>query len=1098
MKRSAAVFALALTLLAAPSFGAPARPAGKAGDKAPESKVAAGTFAGLKFRDIGPAIMSGRIADLAVSPRDKSTWMVAAAYGGLWRTTNAGTTWTPIGGIATSSIGCVTFDPTNPLVVWVGTGENNSQRAVGWGDGVYKSVDGGRTFTNVGLQASEHIGRIAVDPRDGNVVYVAAQGPLWAPGGDRGVYKTADGGKTWKQVLKVDEWTGGNEVWLDPRNPDVLFASTYQRHRKVWTLLDGGPGSGIWKSTDKGETWTRLKSGLPDDDMGRIGLAVSPAEPGVVYAVIEAANDGSGFYRSSDQGASFEKMSGTVSGSPQYYNELFADPTQAGRVYLIDTYLQVTEDGGRTFRRAGEKSKHVDNHIVWIDPDDNRHLLVGCDGGLYQSWDRAATWDWFSNLPIAQYYKVEVDNSLPFYYVYGGTQDNNTHGGPSRTTNVHGIRNSDWFITVGGDGFQTRVDPTDPNIVYSQSQHAGIARFDRRSGEAVDIQPQPGPGEPADRWNWDTPLIISPFLHTRLYMASQRVYRSDDRGDTWTPVSPDLTRQIDRDKLKVMGRVWSVDAVAKSNSTSFYGNIVALDESPLQEGLLAVGTDDGLVQISENGGGAWRKVDTFPGIGEYAYVSRVLFSRHAKNTLYVTFDRHKMGDFKPYVLKSTDLGRTWANVSGDLPANGSVYCLVEDHVKPELLFCGTEFGVFFTANGGGKWLAMKGGLPTMCIRDLAIQRRENDLVVCSFSRGFWILDDYTPLRTMVDEAKLRAEATLLPVKKALLYVQDSPLGGRGKASQGERFYTAPNPPFGAVFTYYLADGYKTLKEQRQEREKKIAEKGGDVFVPSWDSLRTEDREEEPAILLTVSDESGNVVRRLTGPTGAGFQRVAWNLAYAPTQPTQLQPRSRSEFDDSADSPLVGPGTYRVALAKRVGGRVTPLGEPQSFVVEPLANTTLPAANRAEVVAFQRRTAELQRTVLGASNALGDVQERLTLLKKALDDTPQAAPELATEVRALQARSRDLQVVFHGDATLSRRNQPTPPSLMDRVNQVVGGSWNSTSNVTTTHRRNYDIAAADFRKALDQLKAIAADLATLEAKAEAAGAPWTPGRLPEMK
>ncbi len=1094
MKKLLPLLLLAALATAAPSTAAPAKPA----DKGPDSKITAGTFGGLKFREIGAALMSGRIADLAVNPRDKSHWMVAAAYGGLWRTTNAGNTFTPIGGIATSSIGCVTFDPSNPLVVWVGSGENNSQRAVGWGDGVYKSVDGGRTFTNVGLKASEHIGRIAVDPRDGNVVYVAAQGPLWAPGGDRGVYKTADGGKTWKQVLKVDEWTGGNEVWLDPRNPDVLYASTYQRHRKVWALIDGGPGSGIWKSSDRGETWTRLKSGLPDEDMGRIGLAVSPAEPGVVYAVIEAANDASGFYRSTDEGASFEKMSSAVSGSPQYYNELFADPTQAGRVYLIDTYLQVTEDGGRTFRRAGEKSKHVDNHVVWIDPDDNRHLLVGCDGGLYQSWDRAANWDWFSNLPIAQYYKVEVDNSLPFYFVYGGTQDNNTHGGPSRTTNVHGIRNSDWFVTVGGDGFQTRVDPTDPNVVYSQSQHAGIVRYDRRSGEQVDIQPQPGPGEPADRWNWDSPLVLSPHRHTRLYFASQRVYRSDDRGDTWTPVSPDLTRQIDRNRLPMMGRVWSVDAVAKNNSTSFYGNIVALDESPLQDGLLAVGTDDGLVQISENAGGSWRRIDAFPGVGESAYVSRVLFSRHAKHTLYATFDRHKMGDFKPYVLKSTDLGRTWTNVSGDLPANGSVYCLVEDHVKPELLFCGTEFGVFFTANGGGKWLAMKGGLPPMCIRDLAIQRRENDLVVCSFSRGFWILDDYSPLRTMVDEAKLRAEATLLPVKKALLYVPDSPLGGRGKATQGERYYTAANPPFGAVFTYYLADGYKSLKDQRQEREKKAAEKGADVFYPSWDSLRTEDREEDPAVVLTVTDEAGNVVRRLTGPTGAGFQRVAWNLAYPPLQPVTSAPRMRSEFDDSADSPLVPPGTYRVALAKRVGGKLTSLGEPQSFVVEPLANTTLPAANRADVVAFQRQSAELQRSLMGAGRLLGEMQERLGLLKKALDETPKAAPELAAEARWLIARTRDLQVAFAGDRSLQERNQPTPPALMDRVNQVTGGSWNSTSNVTATHRRNLEIATADFRKALDQLRAIATDLATLEAKAEAAGAPWTPGRLPELK
>jgi photosystem II stability/assembly factor-like uncharacterized protein len=1093
MKRLVVVLCLAL-VAAAPALAAPARSAGKS----TESRVNAGAFAGLKFRELGPALMSGRISDLAVHPKDKSTWFVAASYGGMWKTTNAGTTWTPLTGFGTSSMGCVTIDPTDPLVVWVGSGENNSQRSVGWGDGVYKSVDGGKNWTNVGLKASEHVGNILVDPRDGDVVFVAAQGPLWAAGGDRGVYKSTNGGTSWKRVLEVDEWTGANEVWFDPQNTDVMYASTYQRHRRVWTLINGGPGSGIWKSTDKGETWSRLKNGLPDEEMGRIGLAVSPAEPGVVYAIVEAAAGAGGFFRSTDSGANWEKMSSQMSTSPQYYNELFADPAQPGRVYLIDTYLQVTEDGGRTWRRAGERSKHVDNHVVWIDPDDNRHLLVGCDGGLYQSYDRGATWDYFPNLPITQFYKVEVDNSLPFYLVYGGTQDNNTQGGPSRTTNNHGIRNSDWFITLGGDGFQTRVDPTNPDIVYSQYQHAGLVRFDRKSGEAVDIQPQTEPGEPGPRWNWDSPLLISPHAHTRLYFASQRVYRSDDRGDSWTPVSGDLTRQIDRNRLPIMGRVWSVDAPSKNRSTSFYGNIVAFDESPLAEGLLAVGTDDGLVQVTEDGGRHWRRIESFPGVGEHPYVSRVLFSRHARNTLYATFDRHKMGDFKPYVLRSTDLGRTWTSVAGELPENGSVYALVEDHVKPELLFCGTEFGVFFTADGGRKWMAMKGGLPPMCVRDLAIQRRENDLVVGSFSRGFWVLDDYTALRTMVDEQRLAAEATLLPVRKTLLWVVDSPLGGGGRATQGERFYIASNPPYGATFTYHLGEGYQTLKEQRREREKKRIEKREDVFYPSWDSLRAEDREEEPSIVLTVTDDAGQVVRRLTGPAKKGFHRVTWDLAHEPLRPIELQPRQRSEFDDSYDSPLVTPGTYRVAMSKRVDGRETPLSEPRAFVVEPLANTTLPARDRGEVVAFHRRTADLQGAVLGATRALGEVGNRLRHLQRGVDQSPSAPAALRAEVRALNDRWRSLQQAFSGDATIRGREEPTPPTLVERVNQVAGGSWASTSNVTGTHRRNLELAAAEFRTALGELRALVAAVTGFEAKAEAAGVPWTPGRVPDWK
>ena len=381
-----------------------------------------------------------------------------------------------------------------------------------------------------------------------------------------------------------------------------MYAATYQRRRHVWTLIDGGPGSGIWKSADGGESWKKLTDGLPKEDMGRIGLAVAPTRPSLVYAIVEAANKAGGFYRSADGGGSWEKASDYVSGSPQYYQEIFVDPHDATRVYSMDTWMRVTEDGGKTFHKVGETSKHVDNHVLWIDPGASEHMIAGCDGGVYQTWDRGATWQWSANLPLAQFYKVAVDDAKPFYNVYGGTQDNNTVGGPSRTTVEHGIRNEDWFVTVAGDGFQSQVDPNDPDLVYSQAQNGGLARFDRKTGEVLDIQPQPGPGEPALRWNWDAPLLLSPHSRTRLYFAANRVFRSDDRGDSWTAVSPDLTRRLDRNKLAVMGRVWSVDVVAKNASTSFYGNIVALAESFAKEGLLFAGTDDGLIQISEDGG----------------------------------------------------------------------------------------------------------------------------------------------------------------------------------------------------------------------------------------------------------------------------------------------------------------------------------------------------------------------------------------------------------------------------------------------------------------------------------------------------------------
>ncbi len=1100
--RSLLAFGLLVTLSASAALAAPAakggaaHPAGGTDDKA---RLNAGTFSALEFRAIGPALTSGRIVDMAVVPGDASTWYVASAYGGVWKTVNAGTTWKPVfDSQGTSSIGCVTVDPARPLTVWVGSGENNSQRSVGWGDGVYRSDDGGASWRNVGLKASEHIGMIAVDPRNSDVVLVAAQGPLWAPGGDRGVYRTTDGGKTWKQVLKVDDWTGAGEVHFDPANPAIVYATTYQRHRKVWTLIDGGPGSGIWKSTDGGETFTKLSTGLPKEDMGRIGLALSPAEPHVVYAVVEAANGAGGFFRSADDGLDWEKMSDWGSTSPQYYNELFADPKTPGRVYAVDTWLMVTDDGGRNFRRAGEKSKHVDNHVVWIDPADTRHVIAGCDGGLYESFDRCATWKFFANLPVTQFYKLDLDNSLPFYYVYGGTQDNNSQGGPSRTMHANGIVNSDWFITTGGDGFQSRVDPEDPNIVYAESQHAGVVRFDRRNGEQIDIQPQAEPGDPPMRWNWDTPIIVSPHLHTRIYIAAQRVFRSDDRGDTWRPVSPDLTRQVDRNKLPVMGRVWSVDAVAKNASTSFYGNIVALCESPVKEGLLAIGTDDGLIQVSEDGGGHWRRIESVPGVGEYPYVSRVVLSQHNANTMYATFERHKMGDFKPYVLKSTDLGKSWTSIAGDLPAGGPVYAFAEDPVNPELLFVGTEFGVFFTPDGGKKWIQLKGGLPVQCIRDLAIQKRDGDLVLATFGRGFYVLDDLTPLRTMASEEKLAAQAALLPVRKVPMYIPSTPLGGEGGSQQGGGFFTAPNPPYGAVFTYWLHDGWKSRKDQRHEREKEQEKAGAASYYPSWDSLRAEMREEDPAIVLTVTNEAGDVVRRIEAPAGKGFHRVAWDLRWSSLAPTEAGPRRRPEWDDTPEGPLAAPGTYRVAMAKRVDGVVTPLGEPQAFTCATVGEATLPAKDRGELQAFELRTARLQRVALGANRALGETQQRAGLLKKALASTAGASDELRASVASLENRLRDLAVAFTGDPVLRSHEEPSPEALLERLNQVISGHWNSTCAPTQTERHNVEIVGTQLGGALDKLVALRTELEGLEAKAEAAGAPWTPGRLPAWK
>jgi photosystem II stability/assembly factor-like uncharacterized protein len=1060
--------------------------------------LSVGTFKGLSLRGIGPSISSGRISDLAVDPANPSHYFVAASSGGVWKTVNSGTTWTPVFDDQGSySIGVVTLDPNDPTVVWVGTGENNSQRSVSYGDGVYRSLDGGSSWEHMGLKESEHIGSIVVDPRDSNVVYVAAQGPLWRAGGERGLYKTTDKGSTWELILEISEDTGINEVVMDPRNPDVLYASAYQRRRHVWTLLNGGPEGAIHKSSDAGKTWTKLAGDLPDGDVGRIGMAISPADPRVIYAIIEAAGDDGGFFRSVDGGASWDKRSDYVAGSPQYYNELVADPKNVDRVYSMDTYMQVTEDGGKTWHGINETTKHVDNHALWINPEDTNYLLSGNDGGVYESYDRGDYWHYKANLPLAQFYRGTTDNDYPFYNVYGGTQDNATIGGPARTGSDNGITNRDWFITVFGDGFKTRIDPENPDIVYSQWQYGGLARFDKKSGEVLDIQPQPAQDAAPNRWNWDSPLIISPHSHTRLYYASQRIYRSDDRGADWQAISEDLTRQLDRNKLKIMGKVWSVDAVAKNRSTSFYGNIVALAESPLAEGLLYAGTDDGLIQITEDGGQTWRKQDSFPGVPELAYVAYIIASEHDADTVYAAFDHHKHGDFTPYVLKSTDRGVSWQSIAANLPERGSALALAQDHVNADLLFCGTEFGLYFTADGGVSWTQLDGGMPVVAVRDLDIQRRETDLLVTSFGRGFYILDDYSALRNISEEG-LEQAAILFDVKDALAYnVSSQPLGIRGAGFQGDSYYVAPNPPFGAVFTYYLKEGLKSRKDIRKEAEKEAIEAGEDVFYPSWDELKAEDREEDPVVMLTVEDGDGHLLRRITGPTGSGFHRVNWDLRYPAVDPTNLHPSTEmAPWDSIPEGPMTVPGTYQVTLSKKVDGELSLLAGPVTFKTVPLGLASISTDDRKALLAFQQKTAKLQRAVLGAVRVASETSNRLDHLKQAVMDTPAAGAEMAERVRDLEMQLADLRVVLTGDRVVSSRAEPTSPSIRGRVNQIVYGHWANSAAPTGTHLKNYTIAAELFKPLLADLRQLVeVDLNTLEDELEAAGAPWTPGRFP---
>ena len=903
----------------------------------PAQSLSPDTVRELTLRNIPGTFTSGRIADVAVDPKNRKIWYVATASGGLWKTTNHGLTFAPIFDDAISySLGCVTIDPKNSDVIWLGTGENEAQRAIGWGDGLYKSTDAGKTWKSVGLRNSEHIAKILVDPRDSNVVYVASQGPLFSPGGDRGLYKTTDGGETWKPILQITENTGITDIAMDPRNPDVMYAASYQRRRNTSTIVAGGPDAGIFKTTDGGKNWKPLKEGLPNVDLGRIALAISPQKPDVIYALIMTSrtNKMSGYYRSDDAGDHWTRGAAKEVQDPEYYGEIFADPFQFDRVYAMDVAVFVTEDGGKTVQNAfgggggGGRGMglHSDNHALVFDPTDPNHLLEGNDGGLYESYDHGRTWRHFNNLPVTQFYRVSVDNGLPFYNVYGGTQDNGSQGVPSRTDRGDGITTSDWMNTGGGDGYQSRADQQDASIVYTCSQQINCVRLDLKTGQSVSINPQAGrggrggapnaqppAGKVADaklRSRWDIPFIISQHNHTRLYIMGNHLMQSDDSGATWREVSDDLTRNIDRDTLPVMGKVWGPDAVWKNAFTDEYGTGTALAESPLKEGLLFVGTDDGLVQISEDGSKTWRKVDKWPGVPDMTYVTDVHPSPIDVNTLFVTLNDFQRGNFKPYVMKSTDLGRTWTAITGDLPAGDPVWTIVQDHVNPSLLFVGTEYGLSFTVDGGQHWIKFRTGMPPVPIRDLEIQKRESDLAAASFGRGFYILDDYSALRQITPQVLQSEGALFAPGRKARIYDEL-----RYYRAQGDNI-ASPNPPFGAILSYYLRDDVPA---------------GADA----------------PHVVLQIADTSGKVMRQLDVASKAGLHRTAWDLR-ASGAPVPTLPAPAGDGQDVAagrgrggrggrggGGAMVAPGTYTVTLGKLAGGTLTPIGQPQKVEVVPL-------------------------------------------------------------------------------------------------------------------------------------------------------------------
>jgi photosystem II stability/assembly factor-like uncharacterized protein len=1062
------------------------------------------TFKGLEMRAIGPALMSGRISDIVLHPDNHNIWYVGVGSGGVWKTENAGTTWTPIFDDESSySIGAIAIDPNNPNTIWVGTGENVSGRHVGYGDGVYRSRDGGESWENMGLEESEHIGMIRIDPRDSNTIFVAAQGPLWSGGGDRGLFKSTDGGETWNKVLGEglgnteldDEYTGVSEVHMDPRDPDVMYAVSWQRLRNVAVLIDGGPGTGIHKSVDGGETWRELEEGLPEGMMAKTGLAISPQNPDVIYATIELDNRTGGFWRSEDGGETWEKMNEYLSGGtgPHYYQEIFASPHRFDRVYQMDVQMHRTDNGGEDFITMDHETKHSDHHAMAFRPDDPNYLIVGTDGGIYESFDEGESWRFVANLPITQFYKVAVDYDEPFYNIYGGTQDNNSQGGPSRTWDVSGIRNADWFITLFGDGHQSAVDPTNPDIVYAEWQQGNLTRYDRRTGEVTYIRPQAREGEPPDRYNWDAPILISAHDPSTIFFASQRVWRSDDYGDTWMPISGDLTRNQQRVSLPVMGRTWSYDAPRDLYAMSSYNTIVNISQSPIDADVIYAGSDDGLISVTEDGGQNWRTIDELPGVPDGFFVNDIKADLHDVDTVYIVVDDHKKGDFAPYILKSENRGRNWRSISGNLPDRHILWRVVQDHVKPELMFVASEFGVFFTVNGGGTWTKLKGGAPNIAFRDLAIQTRENDLVGATFGRSFYVLDDYSPLRE-VNEDMLESGNIFFPVKDALWYVPKRSLGcGQPMclSSQGDSYFMGPNPDFGATFTYYLADGFKSSKDARREVEKELEENNEDVAFAGWDAILSEEREDEPAIVFTVTNSGGNIVRQVEAPAEAGFHRVAWDLRYP-----SLEPWTPEDSDNyfGGGGVLVVPGTFTVSMQVRQDGVLTDLGEPRSFdVVSIRPDPVLPGSTQEQRAIFETQVAELSRAAEGTAASIADVIKELDAVKETLERslTDGSLYELANSIQQNLKIQRDRLTGNEKRMEYKDEGEMTVAARLWHAGFVFSvGAYGPTPE----QRESLRIGRVLYDDIVSELDSVVnVDYAGLKEAMDTARVPWTPGR-----
>ncbi|TND05124.1 MAG: hypothetical protein FD123_3744 [Bacteroidetes bacterium] len=831
-------------------------------------KITSSTIGALEARQIGPAVMSGRITAIDAENKNTRIIYVGTAGGGIWKSTNAGSSYKPVFDKHTQCVGALVIDQENPETVWAGTGESNMRNSVSIGTGLYKSNDGGSNWKMVGLDSTEHISKIVIDPQNSNTVYVAAPGPLWSDSKQRGLYKTTDGGETWTKILYTDVKTGCADIVIDPKNPNVLYASMWQFRRTPWSFSSGGKTSALYKSTDAGKTWTKMMKGFEGDEFGRICLAISPSDPNRLYAIAESKK--TQLYMTTDGGANWTKKSGSmnVSWRPFYFSLIMVDPVDPQRIYRPSLNLSISTDGGESFKEASFEGGwvHSDHHALWINPNNNSHLLLGTDGGVYQSLDKGNSWQMFGNLPVSQFYHVQIDDQVP-YNVYGGLQDNGSWYAPSQS--VNGIENKDWENCGGGDGFWVQPDREDHNYVYSEYQGGNIMRYNKRTNESKDIKPYPLAGEPKLRCNWNTPIVTSPTNKKTLYYGAQYLYRTRDRGESWEKISPDLTTNNPKKQEQDKSGGLSIDNSGAENHCTIF----TIAESPLDENMIWVGTDDGNIQLTTDGGKKWTKMNAIgiKGLPAFAWVSSIEPSPYDKNVVFATFDNHAMGDMKTYVYKSADMGKTWTPLMTEDLKGGFAHKIKQDIVKPELLFLGTEFGLWMSFDAGTSWILYKSGdFPPVSVRDITIDKNTGDLVMGTHGRGVVILDDLTPLRALTPE--------LLGQEMTFVAGRPSPItnGHYGGAFPGGG-YAGPNSSEAYVFYYYFKD-----------------------------------RVSSGEVKIEIYNDKGELVNTLLGNKRKGLNKATWDLRWS--KGPRVAKGVKVDISGFIGQ-LVSEGTYTVKLIK---------------------------------------------------------------------------------------------------------------------------------------------------------------------------------------